>query len=45
MLIGYDEKFSGGVDNIEFVEDGGGVGGEDYFLEMVDDDFVVVIGI
>ncbi len=32
------------MDDIELVEDGGGVGGEDHFLEVVDDDFVAAIG-
>ena len=32
------------MDDIEFLEDGGGIGGEDHFLEVVDDDFVAAVG-
>lgn len=32
------------MDNVEFAEDGGGVGGQDHLLEMVDDDLVASIG-
>lgn len=31
------------MDDIEFAEDGGGVGGEDHLLQMVDDDLVAAI--
>ncbi len=29
--------------DVEFAEDGGGVGGEDHFLEVVDDDFIAAV--
>lgn len=44
LLTGHDDQLGGGMDDIELVEDGGGVGGEDHFLEVVDDDFVAAIG-
>lgn len=30
--------------DVELAQDGGGVGGEDHLLEMVDDDFVAAVG-
>lgn len=32
------------MDDVEFTEDGRGVGGKDHFLQMVDDDFVTAVG-
>lgn len=30
--------------NVELAEDGGGVGGEDHLLQVVDDDLVAAVG-
>jgi hypothetical protein len=44
LLTGHDEELGGGVDDVEFAEDGGGVRGEDHLLKVVDDDLVATVG-
>ena len=43
LLTRHDDEFGGGVDDIEFSEDSGRIGGEDHLLKMVDDDLVPTI--
>lgn len=44
LLAGHDDQLRGGVYDVELVEDGGCVRGEDHFLEVINDDFVAAIG-